>query len=261
MKKILILLFCAISVAQAQQGGTVNIRFDHFVGSEVLNLDTHTYKNAAGNEFKVSLFQYFVSNIKLLKKDGSAYTVPQDKSYFLIKESNEDSKTITLTDIPKGVYTGVSFLIGVDSARSASDISQRKGSLDVAGEAQDMYWAWNSGYIFVKMEGVSAQASSSNNVFMYHIGLFGGIGVKKTLNNIKYANVSFGKEPLKVQSGKNAPVIVLIADAMKLLNGPNKIDMAENPSIMGGPFSTKVAENYQSMFSFSGFLPPIKAAK
>ncbi|RYU94513.1 MbnP family protein [Emticicia agri] len=252
MKKILLMLLCAISVANAQKTGSLSIRFDHFLGNEPLILNDKKYKNATGDEFNVSLFQYFVSNIKLIRKDGSTYDIPQDKSYFLIRESNKDSKTITLTDIPKGKFTGTSFLIGIDSTRSTSEIGYRKGCLDVGGDAKDMYWAWNSGYIFVKMEGTSPQSTAKNNMFMYHIGLFGGIGNKKTLNNIRYATIDFGKETLRIKDSKNIPQITIKADASKILNGETNIEIAKNPTVMGGPFSAKIAENYKTMFSFVG---------
>jgi hypothetical protein len=252
MKKILFIIFSAVSVASAQKTGSLSIHFDHVVGNEPLVLNDKKYRNAAGDEFNVSLFQYFVSNIKLIRKDGSAYNVPQDQSYFLIRESNKDSKTITLTDIPKGKFTGISFLIGVDSARSASEIGYRKGCLDVAGEAKDMYWAWNSGYIFVKMEGTSQQSTAKNNIFMYHIGLFGGIGNKKTLNNIRYATLDLGGESLRIKDNKNVPLITIKTDAGKLLNGNTNVEIAKNSTVMGGPFSEKIAENYKTMFSFAG---------
>ncbi len=251
MKKILFILFCAISVANAQKTGSLSIHFDHVVGNEPLVLNDKKYTNAAGNEFNVSLFQYFISNIQLIRKDGSRYTVPQEKSYFLIRESNKESKTITITDIPRDKFTGITFMIGVDSAKSASEIGFRKGCLDVAGDARDMYWAWNSGYIFVKMEGTSPQSTAKNNIFMYHIGLFGGIGNKKTLNNIRYANIDFG-QTIRIKDDKNVPQLTIKADAIKMMNGETNIDMVKNASVMGGPFSAKIAENYKTMFSFAG---------
>lgn len=253
MKNFLILIFVLLCGSVfAQKIASLSIKFDNFIGSEPVSLNNKTYKNASNEEFNITLLQYYVSNIQLVRKDGSVYTVPQDDSYFLVRESNTASKTITLNNIPKGKYTGISFVIGIDSARSAAEIAYRKGCLDVAGEARDMYWAWNSGYIFVKMEGTSAVSTEDEHVFLYHIGLFGGIGDKKTLNNIKNANLSFGNEILKVKAGKTMAQVQLKADASKIMNGTTTISIAKNPSIMGGPNSAKIADNYQSMFSFGG---------
>ena len=64
------------------------------------------------------------------------------------------------------------------------DVSQRTGVLDPSGAGADMYWTWNSGYIFFKMEGTSPAATGMGNSFMYHIGGFGGYSAP-TINNIK----------------------------------------------------------------------------
>lgn len=253
MKKLFLIAFVLLcSDTFAQKTGSLAIKFDNFVGNDPVSLKNKTYKNAAGEEFNITLLQYYVSNIQLVRKDGSVYTLPQDDSYFLIRESNPASKTITLNNIPQGKYVGLRFVIGIDSARSASEIAYRKGCLDVAGEAQDMYWAWNSGYIFVKMEGSSPQSTLKENIFMYHIGLFGGIGDKKTLNNIKVADLNFGNETLKVKAGKTIAQVQVKTDASKILNGATTVSIAKNPSVMGGPYSAKIANNYQDMFSFAG---------
>lgn len=254
MKKYLFLFLLTISyLTNAQKTNSLSVRFENFVGDLPVSLHNANYKNAAGEDFNITLLQYFVSNIQLIKSDGSVFTVPQDDSYFLIKEAETKTKTITLKDIPNGKYTGIKFVIGVDSARNAADIAYRKGCLDVANEAKSMYWAWNSGYIFVKMEGTSPQSTEENNIFLYHIGLFGGIGDKKTLNNIKAAQVDFGKNILKLKSGKEAPTVVIKTDVSKIMNGSTTVSIAQNPSVMAGPYSAKIANNYQSMFSFEGF--------
>lgn len=249
MKKILLILFFTISIAHAQNTGALQIQFYNFLGNDPLVLNEKKYSNAAGNEFTISLFQYFISNITLTRKDGSTYILPQEKSYFLIRENNKESQTIELNDIPTGKYTGISFMIGVDSARSVSEIGARKGCLDISGEAKDMYWAWNSGYIFLKMEGTSPQSTQENKLFMYHIGLFGGIGNKKTLNNIRVANVGFDKKMLTIKNQKKIPQLSVKTDVLKILNGETNINIATNPAVMASPFSARIAENYKSMFS------------
>lgn len=266
MKTILLfvasILFAMNTVAQ--KTGSVEIQFDNVVGNQDLVLKDKTYTNANGDEFAVSLFQYYVSNFRLTRKDGSEYVVPQDESYFLIREQRPETQRIVLKNIPKGTYVGVSFVIGVDSLRSASDVSRRQGCLDVGGEGKDMYWAWNSGYIFVKMEGRSPQVPMTGNrkdpVFMYHIGLFGGMGDKKTLNNIKAANLGFGTDKVRVKTD-DITRIGIKTDASKLLNGSTNVSIAANPSVMGGPYSKHIADNYATMFSYDGLKKELPAGK
>ncbi|WP_222597317.1 MbnP family protein [Chitinophaga pinensis] len=51
-------------VIDTNQKATLSIQFDNIVGDKNLQLNTGTYTNAAGEDFKVSLLRYFISNIK-----------------------------------------------------------------------------------------------------------------------------------------------------------------------------------------------------
>jgi hypothetical protein len=236
--------------------GTLLLEFDNVVGTRDLELNNGTYRNAAGEEFRVSLLQYYVSNIRLRKTDGSEYVVPQDSSYFLVQEHKSDTHMIRLS-VPQGDYASVSFILGVDSLRSTMDISRRQGVLNPADMSREegMYWTWNSGYIFFKMEGTSPQIApdpSGNRRFRYHIGGFGGgFGTPpvRTINNIKTINLSFGRDIAKVRSN-STPQMHIIADVLKAFNGTTQVSLAQNPTVMFSPFSVNVANNYVNMFEY-----------
>lgn len=230
--------------------GEVEIEFDNQAGSSALVLGNE-YTNAAGEKLKFSTFNYYVSNFVLTKNDGSTYIVPKNECYFLIKQSDATSHTVKLSNVPAGDYTGLRFTIGVDSAKSVSPASERTGVLDPAGAASGHYWAWNSGYIFMKMEGTSPAApvdpGSGANRFEYHIGLYGGLN-SKTLNNLKVANLKVPDEAAKVRQDHEAPHFHLFVDALQVFTSPTVIKIAEKPSVHGDPFSATVAANYADMF-------------
>jgi hypothetical protein len=231
--------------------GEVEIEFDNRAGDDALVFGTE-YTNAAGEKLKFSTFDYYVSNIVLVKADGSEYTVPQNDSYFLIKHDDPDSRTIKLSDVPAGDYTGLRFLIGVDSAKSVSPIDQRTGVLDPAGAASGMYWSWNAGYIFVKIEGTSPAApldpGTNDNTFQYHTGLFGGYD-SPTLNNLKTVDMAVPDEAARVRQGEEAPHFHLYVDVLEMFANPTTISVATNPTSHAGPYSKTVADNYADMFS------------
>jgi len=228
--------------------GELTIEFDNVVGAQNLQLNSGSYTNANGEPYTISAFDYYVSNIRLKKTDGSEYTVPKNESYFLIKESNT-SQRITLKDIPAGDYTGFSFVLGVDSLKSAAPLDQRTGVLDPAGEGADMYWTWNSGYIFLRMEGTSPVATSADKKFYYHIGGFGGYS-STTINNIKTItlNAPSGMTAKVRQNKPRAPEVHLFVDAAKVMNGATNVSIAANSTVMFSPFSVNIANNYQHMF-------------
>jgi len=230
--------------------GRMILAFDNVVGKEDLVLDNKTYLNSFGESLTISRFNYFISNINLLREDGKTYTIPQDSSYFRILESDPKSQIISLNKLPEGNYSGIEYIIGVDSLRSVSGIEKRGGALDPSGDmaGDGMYWAWNSGYIFLKLEGSSPQSDASNGKFYYHIGLFGGFN-SPTVNNIKTVKIDFGTNKAVVR-GDSVPELKLIADVEKVYNGAMPISFAKNPSIMTDPvLSAGVANNYKSMFS------------
>lgn len=229
---------------------SLSVEFDNIVGGQNLFLNTVNYTNAAGEDFTVSMLQYFISNISLRRADGSEYVVNQDSSYFLIRESDATTRFARFK-VPEGDYKQLSFVLGVDSLRSTMDITKRTGVLDPSGGMEDgMYWGWNSGYIFLKMEGTSPVAPvdpSGHRKFRYHIGGFGGYSAP-TINNIKKITIDLSASGIaRPRKGRNAN-IHLMADILKLFNGSTTISIAANPTVMFGSYSSNVADNYAAMF-------------
>jgi hypothetical protein len=217
-----------------QQPGSLTISFNHFVGSIPLALDTVQYKNELGQPFTITKFKYYISNIHLHKTDSSLVSV--DK-YFLINEDEPDSKTITLTDIPTSQFTGIDFIIGVDSLHNCS--GAQSGALDPVNA---MFWAWNTGYIFLKLEGKAAASKSPGHLFEYHIG-----GYQQPTNCIRKVSLNFPR-PLYVGTDKE---LVFKADAAEILKSPTSVDFSKLSSVTDFHNATTIADNYVDMFSVS----------
>lgn len=232
------------------------LEFTNVVGTQPLQLGTVAYKNASGESFTPTNFNYFVSNIRLIHTNGSVYVVPPDSSYFLIRQTDPITQKITLNNVPAGSYKAVSFVLGVDSLRSTMKVEERTGALDPGVDhtgANGMYWSWNSGYIFMKLEGTSPAApvdATGKNTFRYHIGFFGGRDTR-TINNLKTITVPFGGEVAQVDPFRQ-PTVQLQADVLKVFDGATPISIKAYPEVMISPYSATVATNYASMFSYKG---------
>lgn len=230
--------------------GELTIEFDNRAGVDDL-VYGQSYTTANGDQVTFSQFDYYVSNFVLVKSDGSEVVIPKDESYFLCKHADADSREITFTNVPEGDYKSVRFIIGVDSLKSVSDVSQRTGVLDPAGAAAGMYWSWNAGYIFVKVEGTSPQApinsGTGERTIQYHTGLFGGKDTP-TLNNIKKVSITSNGELARVREGKEGPDFHVLVDLLEMFTNPANINVAVNPSSHAGAFSKTVADNYADMF-------------
>ncbi len=237
-----------------------SIEFDNIVGERTLSINNTAslYSNAAGEKYSISMLQYFISNIKVATADGKSYTVPQDKSYFLINGADKASR-FTKVEVPEGDYTKVTFTLGVDSLRSTMDLSKRTGVLDpAAGGGHDgggMYWGWNAGYIFFKYEGNAPVITDDVNgdptgkkQFKYHIGGFGGYSAP-TINNIKTITIDLTNAGIaKVRKDRNSNVHLFV-DLSKVFNGKNAFSIAAHPNVMFSDYSVNIAANLTQMFS------------
>lgn len=232
-----------------------SVEFDNIVGERTLafNSTASPYTNAAGEKFTLSQVQYFISNIKVSKADGTTYTVNQDSSYFLIKGADKATR-FAKVKVPEGDYTKLTFTLGVDSLRSTMDISKRTGVLDPSGGMDGMYWGWNAGYIFFKMEGNSDAVSNDVNgdptgkhQFRYHIGGFGGYSAP-TINNIKTVTVDLNAAGVARVRKDRQSNVHLFVDLMKVFNGKTAFSIAAHPSVMFSEYSVTVAGNLSQMF-------------
>ncbi|GAA4381809.1 MbnP family protein [Hymenobacter koreensis] len=227
-------LFSACKKDPTPEKGQLALAFENVVGNQQLVLGSPTYyTTAAGDQFKVTKFNYFISNIKLTRNDGTEWAEPE--SYHLVKQAEPDSKAFTLQGIPAGDYTKMTFTIGVDSARNTS--GAQTGALD---QLNDMYWSWSSGYIFLKLEGNSPQAPNTG-ALQYHVG-----GFRKPNNTIRTVSPALpAGVTLQIRSEKTQTVH-LKADVLKMFAGPNTIRFAQMPNTghSSDPRSMLLADNY-----------------
>ena len=229
--------------------GSIELEFENFVGTQAFQLNT-SYTNPNTNEsFTPTMLRYFISNIQFKTNQGVVYTVPQANSYFLLDIEKPETLKFTISDIPEGDYNEITFMVGVDSTRNTKPVEERTGNLDIAGTAAGMYWSWNSGYIFVKMEGTSPQSAAPDNKFRYHIGGFGGYS-SPTINCIRTKTLSFGTSIAKVRSNNKTSTVHFIVDWLKLFNGSTQLRIAENHTVMFNPFGVNIANNYVEAFNF-----------
>jgi len=229
------------------------IQFDNRVGHQDLVLDSKEYINSLGESFNISQLQYFISNIILRRTDGKDHVIHQDDSYFLVQENKPGTQLIKLL-VPPADYNQLTFVVGVDSLRNTMNISRRTGVLDPASSMDNgMYWSWNSGYIFLKMEGESPAAPADptgNRRFRYHIGGFGGYSAP-TINNIKSITLDLAPPGIvKARKGRKA-TITISADILKVFNATTNLSIATHPSVMFSEYSVNIANNYHQMFTHS----------
>jgi hypothetical protein len=129
----------------------VEITLTHMAAGNALELD-RLIANPHGEPVTITNFAYYLSHFALV--DASDRLVTLTPEYYLVNEKDPASKTIRFF-APQGNYKAMQVLIGVDSARNVSGI--QSGALD---PANGMFWSWNTGYIFAKLEGKSVVSAA-----------------------------------------------------------------------------------------------------
>lgn len=234
------ILFCLCSLLAfsfretgRKKGGELVIQFQHFVKDQELILDSVTYQNSLNQPFQITAFKYYVSNIRLVKADGMTVSIP---GYFLVNEEEAESQNLHLPNLPEGPYSAIEFLVGVDSARNCSGI--QKDALD---PAKGMFWAWNTGYIFLKLDGISPQSTAPGHKLEYHMG-----GFKQPNNHLR--TIRLETPGMQIQS-KKTTTFEIKTDAAALLSSTHKINFTTVPMVVDADKAADLADNVLHLFS------------
>lgn len=229
-----LILNAEIVYSQKSKSNTFEINFSHYVGNEILKLDSVIYKNALNQAFILTKFKYYIANIALSRKAGKTIIY---NNYYLIDEEKPSSKNIVLENLPNGEYDSIHFTIGVDSIANCK--GAQSGALD---PINGMFWTWNTGYIFMKLEGTSELSTAPNALLEYHIG-----GYKKPHNCIRITSLPFLKPLIISNNSKN--YIEIKTDILEILKTPVSIDFTTLSTVTDFNNSAKIADNYSDMFS------------
>jgi hypothetical protein len=235
-------------VEQKPVTSELSLEFDNRIKDQDLHLGVETYTTEIyAEQFTVTTLKYFISNVTVTNTGDTVYTVPQDSSYFLVDESNFNS-TFAKMQVPVGDYKSLSFVLGVDSMRNTMDISKRTGVLDPATGANGMYWDLNSGYIFFNVEGTSPSSPEVGNVFMYHIGGYGGSS-SPTINNLKTITLDLQDRGIaEIREGNKSNIHIMV-DISKVFDSRGQpVRIANHPVVMLDDFSTNISYNTALMF-------------
>lgn len=218
----------------------VHIRFINTVNHQPLVLQDSVYTNPFGENYTVSRFKYYISNIEL---NGPKVHFAEKNSYHLLDA--QDSSTLQIRLKPgRQSYTSISFLIGVDSARNVSGI--QGGDLD---PAKDMFWTWKSGYIMAKLEGRSPLSTAPNQRIEYHIGGYGG-----EHNSIRKIMLLFPEKDNQLFVSSASLELEIEADIQQWWNSSSPLRIKETPvCAVPGEDAKRIADNYANLFSLKSY--------
>ncbi|HNR21232.1 MAG TPA: hypothetical protein PKN75_15165 [Bacteroidia bacterium] len=193
------------------------------------------YQDASGRKFDIADLRYYISNIVLIKNDGSELAL--SGKVLLVNPATQEYE---LGEVPVGSYKGFKFLLGLDSTTNHSDPTTYSASNPLSIQSPSIHWSWNSGYIFMKIEGQVDTTLAANGPldlqYFYHVGLD---QLKRTID--------FSTSPFTVVSGSDYE-IGLEFDLLQALNNVDMRTENETHSFNNLPLATKIADNWQDSF-------------
>lgn len=219
---VFLFLFCFQMYSQSSDSLAVNFHLQF--GKTPLELNKKYVSNK--DTLTIETFRCYISNIQIQYQDNSVYT--QNKSY-LIDLNHANLYQIPLTKKTDKQISKITFNVGIDSVRNNS--GALTGDLD---PINGMYWAWQSGYINMKIEGKSPSCKTRKNKFEFHIG--------------GYLQPYYAMRQLAFDLNKNADSdIEIIVDLKSLFSN---IQLRETNSVMiPGKEGMKLADYSTKMFS------------
>jgi hypothetical protein len=203
------------------QAFTINIKPMYY--GHIIQIDHPVIDSVLGEQVTFKECKFYLGKFTLYSKD----TILHFDRYHLIDIENANTTALSFPIPPFFYADSISFLLGIDSVTNISGIMD--GDLD---PLNGMYWAWNSGYINMKIEGITPKCPGRNNLFQFHIG--GYQAPYQTAQNISFA----------IKRSQNIEI------QMNVQNILEKVQLSKEYQIMSpGKKAKEMSESMSTMFS------------
>ena len=219
---------------------SMSLRLTPMVGADTLKFNT-SFTTENNVRYTVSSLRYYMSDISLIKKDGSEHAL---EGKFLLVNANTSS--YTLGDVPAGEYKGIRFSIGLNNVVNHLDPTIYPTSHPLAIQSPGIHWSWNSGYIFLSIEGTCDTTETNVDALtygQYNHGMFFHVGMDPLLREVDLADHSF------TVSSTEAKVLNIQYNVNALFSGVNLKTENKSHTMGSMPLATKVADNIPDMFT------------
>ncbi|MCW7479768.1 MbnP family copper-binding protein [Leptospira kanakyensis] len=150
----------------------VNLNFEALVGGQSVTFND-TNLTVDGKTVKFKDFRYYISEVKLIRADGSTADVTLDNEFNWQNSGVAlvDFETIKTSDtrnkvtgsVLSGNYSGIQFTVGVPDVLNHLDRTTASAPLNIGS----MTWAWSSGY---KHANIEFSINNDAGYTQFHLG-------------------------------------------------------------------------------------------
>ena len=176
---IYFLLATSFTLSGQNESDSLSLKITAKWSGKNLNLNS-SYISKQNDTIKITQLKFYISDFQIKYDDK---TIILDKNSHLIDFEKPNTSFLNIAKSYKKNIKSINFCIGIDSLASVS--GALSGDLD---PSNGMYWAWQSGYINMKIEGTSSSCKTRKNSFNFHIG-----GYLKPYNAMRKIEIPINK--------------------------------------------------------------------
>lgn len=238
MKKWLVAL--GVLVLAGAWAAPLELRVNLLVGDKPLTDGLSS--NAAGNQYQVDLLRFYVGQVALVKNDGTEVGLSGLNLAEYKRGNSSQDVLIFKADAPAGDYAGIRFVVGVPREQNHMDAAKQQAPLGVGG---GMYWSWNAGYMFYRLEGKFMNQGKPTPFLMH-------LGTDAFAQHVDLSDLM--RNSIKISVGKDTAVVRVSLDINKMFSAgvggePYNLASDRYRIVQGGPVSAQAYLNLQGAWS------------
>ena len=230
----LIVSLVALFFTANTRADSLGISFHHTFSGKPLNLDSLRYENSTDETFSVSRLSYLLGEFELQGIEGNWQAVPRSIQWI---DARKHRTQILLDSMPEGDFKAIRFSLGLSEAVNHSDPNPYAAKHPLNPSFNNLHWNWQTGYIFLALEGNYRQSNGQLSGYVYH---FANDPQRTTITLTLPKNIS-----------GNATIDIDF-DIASLLNVPSPIsftkDGASTHSRVGDPIPQALKRNLPGAF-------------
>jgi len=219
----------------------LSLHLHSYVGETEIDGYNIVYTDDNNREISLTRAQLYISNIELVKFDGSIYQIKD-----VILSTNIDNEVYPVADVPVGNYKSINFYVGIDSVQNA----QIATGTSVLNDTTMWFnkTAQANGYVFLscigKIDTTAAKKAAVADLvpFVYKIGI--NKHLKKVSMPVQNYTVSLN----------TTTFVHITMNYAQLFSGVNLLDNAnlfiQTESDNAQAIADQVANNIPAMFKY-----------
>ncbi|WP_299429371.1 MbnP family protein [uncultured Meiothermus sp.] len=158
-------LFLIPLVLTSAMAAPVELKINLRIGDQPLQFG-QTYQTPQGQRYQINMVKFYISEVALVRPDGREVVVDGLVLADFKRDAPTQGVSVMRMEVPPGEYRGIRFNVGVPRELNHLDATTQQMPL---GINSGMFWAWNPGYIFYRLEG-TALLPDGNQGWVIHMG-------------------------------------------------------------------------------------------